>query len=642
MSDELTHKRSLESLKKEAKRWLHALRDRVPEARARLERAVPGAPTTPSLRDVQHALAVEHGFSGWTALKEHVESAANRPVALDRYEDMVNALLDAYRTGTPQAMERHWSLTWHRRAWQAMRAYVQLDIGRQVGSVNLNDDITADDARYLVAREHGFENWNALVADVAARPASAGVMLTRPVRSFSTDAKGGEHSRESSRDWNAVLSRLADPRVTGLSADGQMTDAMLEQVSRIEHITSLKLGASSNLTSAGIRHLSRLPHLRHLDLQGSAIADKDLEVMRSLPELDTLTLSWTPVTDAGMTHLSHCERLRELSLNGTNTGDGALAALAGHENIRTLRTGNGVTDSGIALLHQIPVFRQWRDGAIVTELLSPDAAPNHLMLRGVFTDRGLEHLKGLDGLFGLNLDAAELNVTAAGLAPIVTLPNLGWFSFDATDEAMPYIAAMPRLRYLGCQDTVAGDDGFVALSSSQSIEQIWGRRCHNLRTRGFLALGAMPALRGLSVSCKNVGDEGIAALPSFPALRELMPMDIPDEGYRHIGACTELEALILMYCRDTSDAATEHIVSLSRLTRYFASYNKITDRTPELLSGMSSLERITFDGCAGLTNAGIAALAGLPRLRELRISGAHISADVAKAFPPDVRVHYSL
>ena len=48
-----------------------------------------------------------------------------------------------------------------------------------------------------------------------------------------------------------------------------------------------------------------------------------------------------------------------------------------------------------------------------------------------------------------------------------------------------------------CQDTVAGDDGFVALSRSQSIEQIWGRRCYNLRGRGFAALAAMPALSGL-------------------------------------------------------------------------------------------------------------------------------------------------
>ena len=179
---------------------------------------------------------------------------------------------------------------------------------------------------------------------------------------------------------------------------------------------------------------------------------------------------------------------------------------------------------------------------------------------------------------------------------------------------------MPSLRFLGCQDTAAGDDGFVALSASRSIEYIWGRRCHNLCTRGFKALGKMPALRGLSVSCKNVDDEGVAALPRFPALRELMPMDIPDAGYRHIGRCTGLESLVLMYCRDTGDAATEQITGLPVLTRYFASYTRITDRTPELLATIPSLESITLDSCAGVTDTGIAHLARLPRLKELRVT----------------------
>jgi hypothetical protein len=198
---------------------------------------------------------------------------------------------------------------------------------------------------------------------------------------------------------------------------------------------------------------------------------------------------------------------------------------------------------------------------------------------------------------------------------------------------------MPRLRFLGAQDTPAGDDGFAALSKSRSIEYIWGRRCHNLRRRGFMALANMPALRGLSVSCLNVDDTGVSALPSFPALRELMPMDVPDDGYRHIGNCDRLESLILMYCRDTTDAATDHITGLTKLSYYFNSYTTITDRTPELLSGMSSLERITFDACHGLTNAGVARLARLPALRELRVSGRRITAEVVGMFPSGVTVH---
>ena len=63
-------------------------------------------------------------------------------------------------------------------------------------------------------------------------------------------------------------------------------------------------------------------------------------------------------------------------------------------------------------------------------------------------------------------------------------------------------------------------------------------------------------------------------------------MDIPDAGYRHIGKCQSLESLVLMYCRETSDAATEQVTGLPHLRKYFASYTRITDRTPELLSTM--------------------------------------------------------
>lgn len=119
-------------------------------------------------------------------------------------------------------------------------------------------------------------------------------------------------------------------------------------------------------------------------------------------------------------------------------------------------------------------------------------------------------------------------------------------------------------------------------------------------------------------------------------------MNVPDEGYHHIGLCRALESLVLRYCRETGDAATEHIVGLPQLRRYFASYTRITDRTSELLSRMPSLERITLDRCATVTNAGLAHLARLPRLRELRVSGPQITADVAGHFSSRVGVHHSL
>ena len=404
MSDKLARRRSLESFKKEAKRWFAALRRNVPDARTRFERAVTNAPAKPILRDVQHALAREHGFAGWTELKHKLTADAEETQkALGQLEEMAEALLEAYRTGTPAAMERHWALTWHRRNHQAMRTYVQLDLGRQAGADNQNDDITLDDARYLVAREHGFERWDDLVKFYASVPTQASLTMTKPIGLFFPDAVGDEWPAWDSRDWSAVVSRLKECAAAGIDAAGQMTDAMIEDVSRIEHLTALKLGGSRGVTDAGVCHLARLSRLRYLDLSGTSITDRGLDFVRALPELETVSLAWTNITDAGAANLSGCRRLRNVDLSGTSTGDGALRALTEKAHLCQLRTGNGVTDAGLALLHEIPIFKSWHGGEPTMGLLSYHAGPNYLLLRGPFTDRGMTQLEGLCGLFALNL-----------------------------------------------------------------------------------------------------------------------------------------------------------------------------------------------------------------------------------------------
>jgi ankyrin repeat protein len=71
----------LESLKKEAKRWVKALRANEDAARARFARLHPNPPELPTLRDVQLALARERGFAGWPELKAELQARMPRDVA---------------------------------------------------------------------------------------------------------------------------------------------------------------------------------------------------------------------------------------------------------------------------------------------------------------------------------------------------------------------------------------------------------------------------------------------------------------------------------------------------------------------------------------------------------------------------------
>ncbi len=187
MTNERSPRRSLDSLKKEAKRWRDELEAGDAAARARLEKAVPDAPASPALRHGQHALAREHGFSGWADLKAALEQSRTAGLemgatALAQYDTMAEALLDAYRTGTPEAMERHYRYTWHRRAWHGMRTYVQLDLGKRPSDPRHAVEITIDDARFTndgvahLARLGRLKS-----ADVSGRGVTADVVRRFPV-----------------------------------------------------------------------------------------------------------------------------------------------------------------------------------------------------------------------------------------------------------------------------------------------------------------------------------------------------------------------------------------------------------------------------------------------------------------------------
>jgi hypothetical protein len=95
-----------------------------------------------------------------------------------------------------------------------------------------------------------------------------------------------------------------------------------------------------------------------------------------------------------------------------------------------------------------------------------------------------------------------------------------------------------------------------------------------------------------------------------------------------------------MYCRDTGDRATEQLSSLTNLKYYYAGKTQITDRSLEILGHISSLEELEFWQIGRITNAGLPALARLPRLKRVSLDSAGITREGLKAFPAGVEVSY--
>jgi len=405
----------------------------------------------------------------------------------------------------------------------------------------------------------------------------------------------------------------------------------MARIARIPSLKYLQIGNSGDLTDEGVRHLAQMSQLEELEMGGpeSKITDRGLEALRSLSVLRKFDMGWAPqITDAGVRNLASCDHLESVNLMGTLTGDGAIRALAGKPRLRHFQTGRNVTDRGIALLHEFPAFKT-------------DGEQNHLMLDGPFTDAGVARLVGLEGLSSLSFFWHCTGLTAAGFETLRHLPSLSALACEhrqPIDDAMPHIAAIPRLRMLTAND--CGDAGFVAISQAATLECL-GAGGSRLTGRGFAALATMPALRRLAVDCRNVDDAALSLLPQFPALREFTPQGFQDEGFRHIGRCEQLERLWCMYCPNTGDRATEYLADLLRLKMYYAGETQITDRSLEVLAGIASLERLEFWGCAGITNAGIGHLTRLPQLREITLDGlARVTAAAAKLFPSNVRVTY--
>ncbi len=646
MSDS-TRRLSLEQLRKQAKELLRQLRNGDPSAAERLRKHKPNV-SNPILADAQFVLAREHGFESWPRLVHHLQSA--QPSGLEQHSRIAEDLVAVYNFSNIEAATRLNALFHSTLTIEQIRDFIRDKLFNLSDTQRRIADFTIADAQHVVARLYGFNDWPELV-ESNNEPASdlhsvPFVLSTRPPFYRIDWSNNSIEPRQpmTKQDWQSVCAVIRELGLTAINSANLIGDDDLEIISQLDQITSLNLDGSKRLTDKGLGYLARMPQLRELTL-GGQITDRGLEALSHLRELRVFQMYWQAnITDQALAGLKSCGHLEEVDLLGCNAGDGAIAALAGKPNLRRFKTGRNVTDEGLSLLHQFPAFKTWAREEPQFGLMSFSAEPTNLLIDGPFTGKGLHNLRGLDGLAGLSFFWHTTKLRGDDLQALDDLANLAYLGCQGElcdDDAMRHIASLPTLCMLMGQGTVATEKGFNYLGRSQTIEYFWGRECPNLNGPGFVALSKMPALKGLAVSCKFVDDAALASLSDFPALKELMPMDVSDDGFRHIGRSQQLESLILMYCRDTTDVATSHITGMPKLRKYHAGYTLITDASLELLSRIKSLEQISFEGCKFITDAGVPFLTNLPRLREISIGGCpKVTRSGVKGFDAAVRVNY--
>src|SRR5262249_14299305 len=82
------------------------------------------------------------------------------------------------------------------------------------------------------------------------------------------------------------------------------------------------------LQSVGGRVSRRGAHVVGVSLGSSPITDREVAVLRELPQLEELSLRNTEISDLGVAQLSDVRSLRALDISHTLLGDSALEALA--------------------------------------------------------------------------------------------------------------------------------------------------------------------------------------------------------------------------------------------------------------------------------------------------------------------------
>ena len=620
---------SLEQLRKQAKDRLASM----PDAK---------------LADAQFALARDYGFDSWPKLVRHVDGLQSPSIA--QHDRIAHDMVAAYRHGDEAAAACLNDLFHSALSVEQIQHFIRNRLFGRAGGTDMLAAFDIRAARVLVAGLYGFESWDALLDATAGAATTGAPGLSTAPPFHSIDETGGIvriRQPMSSADWDMLIGIMRDRGLTGLEANNMMDDAALQKLAEVPGVRVLKLHGSDRLTDQGLRHLEKFVDLEEIELGGwkSPMTDAGFAALGGLPRLRAVHSWWSRnLTDAGVkTTLQTCPSLEDLNFGGTSLGDGLIEAVAGKPRVWRVFCGDGVTDSGLAQLHEIPRFRRWQ-GERRYSLLEFEAGPTYLAAKGAFTARGLRAVAELEGLFALNLHWTTSGMTSADLGVLRDAPNLGFLAIDGdltNDEAMRQIGALPRLNMLLAQEPVAGDEGFAGLSRSKTLEYFWARECPNLTGRGFAAMAEMPALKGLAASCKFVDDNALALLPRFPALRALMPMDVTDDGFRHVGRCERLEELWCMYCRETGDKATEQIADL-KLKSYYAGHTQITDHSLDVLSRMTTLARIHLYGCHGITDAGVHRLTALPHLRHLSMEGCrNLTRAAAAGFGSQVRVNYS-
>jgi hypothetical protein len=250
------------------------------------------------------------------------------------------------------------------------------------------------------------------------------------------------------------------------------------------------------------------------------------------------------------------------------------------------------------------------------------------------TESGLSRLEGLTRLRRLEL--VDIELTGSMLRHLnrsAQLEELKIFEGDGieggiTDEGMPPLSAMPRLRVLSlwchritgsCLKPLQGSTGLVEL-------QFYGSP---LSPAGFENIGAITNLKDLYFNQVDVSDANLRKLRNLTGLTRLTldnrgkQSNVTDAGLVYLAGMTRLECLDLTDCKITGQGLAS-LKKMNQLKRLCLGWTQIDDSGLEVIAGFSKLEELELHQTK-VTDAGLVLLRRLKNLKTLSLVGTAVT-----------------
>jgi internalin A len=192
-----------------------------------------------------------------------------------------------------------------------------------------------------------------------------------------------------------------------------------------------------------------------------------------------------------------------------------------------------------------------------------------------------------------------------------------------TDEGLASIASVTHLERLSLPRQIT-DAKLRELSGLTSLRSINLNRS-KITDKGLAILAKLPHLESLNVGGTRITDAGAKILGTMSSLKQLDISEtaITDRGIQQVARCSNLESLYLN--RHLTDAGIASVASLTKLKILDVSGSQITDAGMVALKKLSRLKELALSGTR-VGDAGMRSVAPLSDLRVLELSDTQVSS----------------